>query len=549
MPETISVLDGEMLYRLLKNGLNNLKRNVHTVNDLNVFPVPDGDTGTNMWLTMKGGMNFVSQGQNAGEMLNKLAYGALFSARGNSGVILSQFFKGMAVKCEGAESISFSMFADCVKSGCKYAYAAVVNPVEGTMLTIMRDAAEYLAAEMDTGSFSSSFDGLLEAIRQSLRHSPELLPVLKEAGVIDSGGAGVLCIFEGMGDALLGKIITDDDAQHEADQQEFRLKILDDETIDYGYCTEFILQLQQRKLAQTGGFDIDAMISKLTELGDSVVAVQDKEIIKIHVHTKLPESVLSYAHRFGEFLTLKIENMSVQHNQTLAVPPNAAQCERSEIAIVAVASGAGMASYFRSIGATAIVEGSQTENPAAGDFINVFDAVNAEHIIVLPNVKNALFAAKQAAQMYSKSDVRVIETMSFAEGYSALSMMTADSCTVDEQIACMTEYLSDVTTGSVTTATRDACIDGVEVKKGDWIGLEGERIRTAKCDKIDAALALMDSIENIDEKQVITVFCGADLTEEERNRFEDELHSRYPMLESGFIDAGQKVYSLIFALE
>lgn len=548
MSEVIRVLDGQRLYPLLQNGLHQLKRNVQAINDLNVFPVPDGDTGTNMWLTMKGGMNFVSRELNAGDMLQRLSSGALFSARGNSGVILSQFFKGMAVQCEGVREIDFATFADAVRCGCEYAYAAVVNPVEGTMLTILRDAAEYLANAKEGGSFGASFEGLLEAIRASLRHTPELLPVLKEAGVIDSGGAGVLCIFEGFADAIAGKIIDDDEPAEAADSSAFHLQLLGDESEDYGYCTEFILQLRQRKLSEIGGFNLDQMISKLTELGDSVVAVQDKGIVKIHVHTKTPEKALAYAHQFGEFLTLKIENMSVQHSQTMSKEDDDLR-QRSDLAIVAVASGAGMTSYFRSIGATAIVQGSQTENPATGDFINVFDVVNADHIIVLPNVKNALFAAKQAAQMYQKSDVRVIETTTFAEGYSALSMISSDCETVDEQISCMTEYLDSVTTGSVTVATRDACIDGVEIKQGDFIGLEGEKIRTARTDKIEAAFALLEEIEELDEKQVITVFCGEDLTQAERERFESELSRRYPMLEAGFIDGGQKVYSLIFALE
>ncbi|MBQ3574029.1 MAG: DAK2 domain-containing protein, partial [Clostridia bacterium] len=439
-------MNGQLFYQLLKNGLNNLKRNMQTVNDLNVFPVPDGDTGTNMWLTMKGGMNFASDGLSAGEMLQKLAYGALFSARGNSGVILSQFFKGMALKSEGIADISFAAFADAVQGGCEYAYAAVVNPVEGTMLTIIRDAAEYLAGIRESGSFSENFAGLIEAIRASLRRTPELLPVLREAGVIDSGGAGVLCIFEGMHKALDGEMISDDQAD-EADAEEFKLELLEDTGVDYGYCTEFILQLQQRKIAHTEGFTIENLIAQLTSLGDSVVAVQDNEIVKVHVHTQTPEKALEYAHQFGEFLTLKIENMSVQHNQTLSKASEVVQ-EHANIAIVAVASGSGMASYFRSIGATAIVEGSQTENPATGDFINVFDVVNADHIIVLPNVKNALFAAKQAAQMYTKSDVRVIETTTFAEGYSALSMINSECETIDEQIECMTEYLDYVTTAS-----------------------------------------------------------------------------------------------------
>ena len=548
MPEEVRILNGQLCHQLLKNGLNNLKRNMQTVNDLNVFPVPDGDTGTNMWLTMKGGMNSVTEGLSAGEILQKLAYGALFSARGNSGVILSQFFKGMAVKCEGMDDIDFSAFADALQGGVEYAYAAVVNPVEGTMLTVMRDAAAYLAGVKENGSFAAAFPCLIDAIRESLRRTPELLSVLKDAGVIDSGGAGVLCIFEGMANALKGDIITDDQAEEKVESSAFTVQLLEDEEMEYGYCTEFILQLQQKKVAAAGGFSIDAMIEKLSSLGDSVVTVQDNQIVKTHVHTLTPEKVLEYAHQFGEFLTLKIENMSVQHNQTMSANTENIT-ERSNIAIVAVASGAGMASYFRTIGATAIVEGSQTQNPATGDFINVFDAVNADHIIVLPNVKNALFAAKQAAQMYDKSDVRVIETTTFAEGYSALSMINSECETVDEQIECMTEYLDGVTTGSITIATRDACIDGVEVKKDNWIGLEGEKILVAREDKLEAAFALIESIEDIDDKQVITVFCGEDLTAEERLLFETELEKRYPMLETGFIDGGQKVYSLIFALE
>ncbi len=548
MSEELRVLDGQLCYQLLKNGLNNLKRNMQTVNDLNVFPVPDGDTGTNMWLTMNGGIASVSADMASGEIFQKLAYGALFGARGNSGVILSQFFKGMSVKVEDLKDIDFPAFADAIQGGCEYAYAAVVKPVEGTMLTIIRDAAAYIAGVRDTGSFTASFDGLIEAIRESLRRTPEQLAVLKEAGVVDSGGAGVLCIFEGMADALKGQIITDDQADESADSAAFTVQLLEDEEMEYGYCTEFILQLQQRKVAEAGGYDIDAMIAKLTSLGDSVVVVQDKQIVKTHVHTRTPEKVLEYAHQFGEFLNLKIENMSVQHNQ-IAAADNAPLQERSNIAIVAVASGAGMASYFRTIGATAIVEGSQTENPATGDFINVFDAVNADHIIVLPNVKNALFAAKQAAQMYDKSDVRVIETTTFAEGYSALSMINSECETVDEQIECMTEYLDSVTTASITFATRDACIDGVEIKKDNWIGLEGEKILVAREDKLEAAFALIESIEDIEDKQVITVFCGADLTADERARFEEELERRYPLLEIGFIDGGQKVYSLIMALE
>ena len=548
MPEKVRILDGRTLGQMLRNGLNNLKRNVQTVNDLNVFPVPDGDTGTNMWLTMKGGLNFTAEDQNAGEMLGKLAYGSLFSARGNSGVILSQFFKGMAARSEALEEIDIPAFAETLQGGCEFAYAAVANPVEGTMLTVMRDAAEYMTSNVSFEDFAECFEGLIEEIKRSLRRTPELLPVLKEAGVIDSGGAGVLCIFEGMSNALKGEMIDADDAEDASENDSLKFRLLQDEGVDYGYCTEFILQLLPGKQAVAGEFSVDAMIAKLSELGDSVVSVRDGDIVKVHVHTKTPEKVLEYAHQFGEFLTLKIENMTVQHSQTMSGNAAAAN-ERIPLAVVAVASGAGMASYFRSIGATAIVEGSQTENPASGDFINVFDVVNADHIIVLPNVKNTLFAAKQAAQMYDKSDVRVIETTSFAEGYSALSMMNSECETVEEQIECMTEYLDSVTTVSVTTATRDACIDGVEIVQGDWIGLEGEKIRVSEKDKIGAAFRLLEAIEDMDDKQVATVFCGADLSADERERFEAELERRYPMLETGFIDGGQKVYSLIIALE
>lgn len=541
-----TTLDGIKLQELLLNGYRNLKRNMSTVDELNVFPVPDGDTGKNMTMTLEGGVS-KTKGQpiSAGDMMQDFSRGTLLSARGNSGVILSQFIRGMAESLQTKIQVTIDDFLAAMMSGSKRAYKSVSKPVEGTMLTVMREAAEHAQAKRSRYTdFESCFDTIVTEMKISLNRTPELLPVLKEAGVIDSGGAGLVCIFEGMLMALRDEIITEDAAEIPNNQIQFTT--YDPENLlVYGYCTEFILQLQAAK-TDIEHFDIKVMSDYFESFGDSLVAVQDGTLVKIHVHSKQPEEVIRYARTFGELITIKIENMTVQHTETKFHAPS---IEHVKYAVVATATGRGIIKYFKGAGVSAVVDGGQTNNPSAQDFVNAFKKLNADHIIVLPNDSNIIMTAQQAAKMYKDVDVRVIPTKSIAEGYSSISMMDLSLETVEEVIHEMTHYLPNVTTGYVTTATRDTTMNGIEIHKDDYIGLTPDAILSDSNDKVEAALAMIEQLPDINDKQVVTIFCGCDTTLGEKSTLRRILLERHPLMEVGLIDGGQDVYSFIFAIE
>ncbi len=544
-------LDSTLFGNMLLGGYRYLKRNCDTIDDLNVFPVPDGDTGTNMTMTLGGGVSVGNDALRVDTLMQAFSRGTLFSARGNSGVILSQFVRGFAIGCEGKDALSLSDFSDAFTSGVKYAYESVIKPVEGTMLTVMRETGEHLARNCQNyGDFEECFADIKTEMNRSLAHTPELLPVLKEAGVIDSGGAGFLCIFEGMEMALGGVNVEDSDdiSLSQLNAPTVTTAFGPDSQLEYGYCTEFILQLQNTK-TDIPSFDIKPFIAYLETLGDSIVAVADGGIVKVHIHSFTPEKVIEYARRFGEFITVKIENMSVQHNEATAVKEQSAPAQHTKYAVCAVASGEGVCEYFREIGVSQIINGGQTNNPSSEDIIAAFEKLNCDHIIVLPNNSNIVMTAQQAAELYGKCDVRVIPTKSIAEGYSALSMMDLSADTVEEVIDGMTAYLGDVTTGYVTTATRDTRMNGVEVKRGDYIGLDNNTILSATNDKVSAALDMLKNLPDIDDKQVITVFSGADVTAEELDTLKAGISSAFPLIETGYISGGQEVYSFILAIE
>lgn len=547
---TNPVMDGKQLYALLANGYHNLKRNMAVIDELNVFPVPDGDTGKNMSATLEGGITGSSSEQISVQTLMKeFSHNTLLSARGNSGVILSQFVRGIAKGTKGKESLNIDDFIDAIKSGVACAYNSVVKPVEGTMLTVMREAAENTARKRSViKDFDTCLEVMLSEMKKSLNHTPELLPVLKEAGVVDSGGAGLVCIFEGMLMALRNDIITSEDAAVTPDKRNF-LSYDPENLLVYGYCTEFILQLQSSK-TDLESFDVNEMITYLETIGNSIVAVKDESIVKVHVHSFEPEKVIGYARNFGELITIKIENMTVQHSENPHMESDHAKpAAPVKYAVVATASGSGIVKYFEDAGVNAIVDGGQTNNPSAEDFVDAFRKINAEHIIVLPNDSNIIMTAIQASRIYKDADVRVISTKSIAEGYSALSMMDLTLDTVEDVIAEMTYYLPNVTTGYVTTATRDAFINGVDIHKDDYIGLIPDCILSDSSDKVEAALELMANLPDADDKQVLTAFCGCDVTDEEKDNLRSGLLKHYPMLEVGMIDGNQDIYSFIFAIE
>lgn len=539
-------LDGRQIYDLFLNGYLNLKHNMDTIDELNVFPVPDGDTGKNMTATIEGGVAGANKEEsNVGVLMDSFSRNTLLAARGNSGVILSQFIRGIAKGTKDKPSITIEEFLYAIKSGVNSAYKSVVKPVEGTMLTVMREGCESAIKQLSyIKDINTCLQLLIKGMKKSLKNTPELLPILKEAGVVDSGGAGIVCIFEGMLMSLSEDYVPMENFTPVSNSR-INMDYNPEELLTYGYCTEFILQLQQAK-TDIASFNIQDMITYLEGLGNSIVAVIEDTIVKVHVHSFEPEKVIAYARTFGELVTIKIENMAVSHNDSHSHNENT---PKEKYAVIAVASGEGIINYFKDAGVTAVVDGGQTNNPSAEDFFEAFKKVNAEHIIVLPNNSNIVMTAEQAGKMYKDAEVHVIKTKSIAEGYSALSMMDLTLETVEDVISEMTCYLPNVTTGYVTTATRDALIDGIEIFKDDYIGLTNDTILSDSPDKIDAALILLKNLPDIDDKQVVTAFCGKDVTEEEKNNLCDYLLQMYPMIEIGTIDGMQEIYSFIFAIE
>ena len=539
-------IDGMVLNDVFTVGLRNLKKNMSAINDLNVFPVPDGDTGTNMVHTFGGGLGAVAAEESVSEYMKKLSSAVLLSARGNSGVIFSQFIYGFARGVENKEQITFADLTNAFLCAKEDAYKAIIAPTEGTILTVIREAAEFLGKNADKfDNFKTGIAALIDCMKDTLARTPDMLAVLKEAGVVDSGAAGLVCFFEGMYAYFCGVEIEEIEDFEATAKPVINTSFGADSVMEYGYCTEFILQLMNAK-TDIAAFSKEALVKELEKLGDSIVAVQNDSIVKIHIHTFTPEKVLELARSFGEFVTLKIENMSVQHSETVTQAPAK---EKVKYAVVAVASGEGIIDYFYSIGATAVINGGQTNNPSVDDFLKAFDGFEAEHIIVLPNNSNIILTANQAAEIYKNSDVRVLPTKSVVEGYSALSMMNLWSDTVEELIADMTSGLESVVSAYVTTATRDAFMDGVEIAKGDFLGIKNKEILVSLNNRFEAATTLIDKVMAEDEKAVIIVFYGKNTDEAEVEALKGYLEENYPLVDIGFIEGKQDIYDYIISME
>ena len=557
---SVTHFDGEALKEALVSGLLNLRNHKGEVDALNVFPVPDGDTGTNMVMTMEGGATAIANDyqERVEDLLKKFARGVLLGARGNSGVILSQFFKGFALGAEGKKTLTTSEFSAAFGRGVEKAYESVIKPTEGTMLTVMREGFEKIR-DLQTADFVELFAALMKEMRESLARTPDLLDVLKEAGVIDSGGAGFVYVLEGMEMALLGEKVEGGavtaaaygHAGHAAAKVDPAAFNADSE-LEFGYCTEFILQLQNAKV-NIPEFDINTIIGYLESVGDSIVAVKDDDLVKVHVHSFKPGDILNYCQQFGEYISLKIENMSLQHNETLIVKGEDKQeVIHKDTAIIACVSGRGLETYFREIGADVIVKGGQTNNPSTEDFVEAFKKIDAKTIIILPCNSNIVMAAEQAAEVASAeaADVRfeVVKAKSVAEGYSALSMIDS-SQSADRIINDMKAAIENVSTGLITTAVRDVDYPDLTVKEGDYIGLDGDQVLSDSPDLIEACRGLLEKTEGIEDKAVVAVFYGQSVDQELLDAFEKMITEHFPWLEYGFINGGQEVYDFILAIE
>ena len=554
---TGEVLSGPLFFEMVRGGAGRLANNREVVNDLNVFPIPDGDTGDNMFMTIDSGAGAVKTGEkyDLNSVSEQIARGMLLGARGNSGVILSRIFAGIAKGFAGVESADVRTLGDALEHGVKEAYGAVSQPVEGTILTVFREAVAYANDRIEENtSLTRYFEDFTGELQRSLMRTPELLSVLKEAGVVDSGGAGLVYIAEGMRSVLNGEAA--EGAEHTApvgEQKQIDFsKFNENSVLEFGYCTEFLLQLTRAK-TDVEHFDVDALTDWLCSIGDSVVCFAEGTVIKVHVHTTEPGVVLNHCQEFGEFLTLKIENMTLQHSEAkienryeAEMPP--LRRARKKFGVAAVANGKGVKETFLSSGVDYVVEGGQSMNPSAEDFLRAFDEINADTIFVFPNNGNVILTAKQAAGLYDKSDVRVIETKDIGQGYAGVSMLDSSLGDADEMAREVEEVIAQVVTGGVSVAVRDTEKDGVKITKGDYLGFVGDTVYTDQKCAFDAALELAQRLD-AGKRDVMFLICGADAPAEEARRLYDEMAKLFRRTEIIMIDGGQPIYDYLIVLE
>ena len=542
----MKTLDGILFARMINSGAANLKAHAKEINDLNVFPIPDGDTGDNMLMTMMGGVRHDETTSEAlDEMSCRISSGMLLSARGNSGVILSQFFEGIKNGFSGLQSADTHEIGEAFRLGVKQAYGSVMTPTEGTILTVVREATEY-ACEQNAKTPEAFLNAFIKEAKASLARTPDLLPVLKKAGVVDSGAAGLIYIVDGMMKAVIGEDIGDfsevTEATGELDLDAFN----EDSVLEFGYCTELLVRLQNAK-TDISTFDVKVITDYLQTIGDSIVTVRNGSIVKLHVHTKQPQKVLDFCQQYGEFLKVKIENMSLQHNNTVTEEKAPAK-ERKKYGVVAVACGEGLKNTFRERGADVIVDGGQSMNPSAEDFVEAFDEVNADVIFVFPNNGNIILTAQQAAHLYDKSDVRVIESTTIGAGYASLAMLDTSSGDTDQIASELREAMQGVITAEISHCIRDAKMDNTEVHTGDYIGFVGKELLAVNNNRLVTVCETMDKLK-FAEFDICILICGKDADDEEVSRIEAYVRARYRGKEIYIINGGQDVYDYIMIIE
>ncbi|HIU12731.1 MAG TPA: DAK2 domain-containing protein [Candidatus Fimiplasma intestinipullorum] len=542
-------INGEIFQRMVICGANTLHNYYPEIDALNVFPVPDGDTGTNMSLTFSNGAKDVEEMQtdDISEVAKKLSKGLLMGARGNSGVILSQIFRGFSMGLDGKKEINAEELAEALSKGAEIAYRAVMKPVEGTILTVIRESTEetkqYVKPGMDIEDVFAFF---VKRAEVSLDHTPELLPVLKEVGVVDSGGAGLVLILSGFLAGLHGEEIKPVDMNHGEESSKENLANLDVEEQGFGYCTEFILRLDPKKRKS---FTEDRLKTELSKLpGESIVVVQDDDIVKVHVHTLKPGNALNLGQRFGEFIKLKIENMQEQHNHIIekeAAKP--VERPRKEVAVISVAAGDGVRDMFMELHCDEVVNGGQTMNPSTEDIVAAIREVNANNVVILPNNSNIVMTAQQAAVVLEDEiNVIVIPSKSIPQGLSACIMFNPEA-DLEENINEMNEAIANVKTGQVTFAIKDTNIDGVDIHANDYMALVEKKIVACIPDKVEACKAVLKGLVD-DDSEIVTLIYGEDVTSEEAEAVTDFIENELE-IEYEVHDGKQPVYSFIIGVE
>lgn len=539
-------INGQHFLSMVANASIRLENEKAYVDSLNVFPVPDGDTGTNMSMTFKAAVKEIesNKSDSIGEISKIMAKGALMGARGNSGVILSQIFRGIAKGLDGKDEVNPYEFSLCLLEGSKAAYRAVMRPTEGTILTVIREVGEK-AVEYHTDDMNELMKNVIEVAEVTLEKTPDLLPPLKAAGVVDSGGMGLLIILKGMYEALGINFIPAE--RRDAVSFEEYVAARDTHTeITFGYCTEFIILAEPDK----GEFK-----AYLETMGDSIVYVGYDDIIKVHIHTDHPGLVLDRAAKIGELTKLKIENMREQHRNLQEVPEthdagtresSAKEKPMGKYAFISVSMGDGIKEIFTDLGVTEVISGGQTMNPSTEDIVRAIESINAEHIIILPNNKNIIMAANQAKDISSKN-VYVIPTKSIPQGIAALTAFNPEAA-MEENFEAIMNSLHTVKSGSITFAVRDTEVDGMKIRQGDYLGLVEGKIKEVKRELYPLVEDILDNMVD-DESSSITMIYGEDVSEKEFRELFEKLEEKYPDLDVMSVNGKQPLYYFIIAVE
>lgn len=539
---TITALAGETFAEMLSFATANLRKHAKEINDLNVFPIPDGDTGDNMLLTLSSGVGHLRDTDDSiSEVARRASDGMLLGARGNSGVILSQIFDGIAEGLDGLYSANTEQLTKALRCGVTYSYNAVAEPAEGTILTVMRCAVEHIENERFETCNLLLREFILNA-EQTLEKTPEMLGVLKKAGVVDSGGAGIVCIFKGMLEALEGGKADDDKIKVAVVTPEVNVELFtSDSILEYGYCTELLIRLQKCK-TDIEKFDTRILSDELKNIGDSIAVFKTGSAVKLHIHTYFPDKVLAFCQKYGEFLKVKIENMSLQHNNIPKYTEN--KKERKKYGVVACASGEGIVRLFSERGADVVVDGADGANPSVENFIKAFEKTDADNVFVLPNNANAVLAARQAGDMYNGAKVCVIESKNIGEGIAALSVMSFESDDTARIAKEMIDGMRDVATAEVSQAVKDAD----EVKCGEYIGYVGKNIISNDKNRYNATCSAAQKLSNGDFETCILIF-GAKANAEEAGKIEEFIRSKHRKLEVFTVNGSQDLSDYIIIFE
>lgn len=539
-------INGQLFKEMLWSGMNNLGNQQQKVDALNVFPVPDGDTGTNMYLTVSNGVKeaLACPSDNVGEIAKVLSRGLLMGARGNSGVITSQIFRGFYQAVKGLNEVDAVQLAHALVNGSRVAYKAVMRPVEGTILTVIREAADYTYAYTMTEDITDCekvMARMVQEAKESLDTTPQLLPVLAEVGVVDSGGYGLLVILEGFLKAMQGQPVEKETVESAGESAQTKVEGGEEE---FGFCTEFILHLSDQGMRH---FSEISFRDELATIGNSIVCVQDEDLVKVHVHTLEPATAIRMAKRQGSFLKLKIENMTEQHEEILEKDETITRkAEHKKYGLITVAAGDGIRDMFLDLRADAVIGGGQTMNPSTEDFVSAIRKLNCDHILILPNNSNIILAAQQAADVLEDQDIQVLPTKTIPQGLSACIMFNPDA-DLETNLSEMNEAIENTKSGEVTYAVRDTTIDGLDVRAGEFMGIAGKKIVTCVPDMMNAARNLLDSMLD-EDSEVVTLIYGEDAMKEQAEQLEAYIADKSDA-EVEIVNGKQPVYSFIIGVE